>query len=158
MSHVGEQCDTPRPVTVAGSERWSDSSQLPHPSSLMFGPKPPSRLHAVQSSMMAILPVALLLHRRIKRKRLMREAILAAARFGAAPIEYPTMRLNVHTWHPRACYLTTRFYPHELVEMYESGAFPATIRLENRAKEDGLTGLAMFCARMATPSRRVFPL
>ncbi|EGG04849.1 uncharacterized protein MELLADRAFT_72295 [Melampsora larici-populina 98AG31] len=74
-------------------------------------------------------------------------------RLGGDPLpDLSCRRVNVETWHPQISQMTTRFYPDEILAIHHWGGFPETIILPNRAREDGRTALAIYMARLATPS------
>lgn len=62
-------------------------------------------------------------------------------------------RIDVATWIPGVCYMTTRFWPNEIIELHHLLSFPQFITLDNGCIETGLTALAMLLARLAVPSR-----
>ncbi|EGG04032.1 uncharacterized protein MELLADRAFT_56774, partial [Melampsora larici-populina 98AG31] len=75
-------------------------------------------------------------------------------RLGGDPLpDLSARRVHVETWHPHISKLTTRFYPDEILEIHHWGGFPDSIILPNRAREVGSTALAIYMARLATPSR-----
>lgn len=75
-------------------------------------------------------------------------------RLGADPLpDLSSRRVVLALWHPRVCKLSTRFYPDEILRIHHHGGFPDTIVLDNRGVEEGTTALAIFMARLATPSR-----
>lgn len=73
---------------------------------------------------------------------------------GLAPMNLThILRVTVETWDPRICYLNTRFYREEILELQQQLRFPDVIRLPNRSVENGSTALAILFTRLALPSR-----
>lgn len=82
------------------------------------------------------------------------QALELLERMGTDPMpDIRPRRVIVATWHPRLCKGTTRFYPDKILEIHLRGGFPDLVVLPNRAREEGVTALAIFMARLATPSR-----
>lgn len=62
-------------------------------------------------------------------------------------------RIVVSEWNPGLCFMATRFYPEEIIELHLLTGFPPLIKVDNGCVEEGVTALAMLMARLALPSR-----
>lgn len=65
----------------------------------------------------------------------------------------PLRRVHIETWNPWLCFLTTRFYPHEIRELHALLNLADVVVLDNRCVEDGVSALAILLACLAVPSR-----